>query len=95
MSKVYIDEVVKGYDEHGCIVIKYVYTTCYLNEKATFCRSKRDMINFIESNKHIEVRTKYKRYGFWFEGSVVRVVDGKYLRTDGNNIKADNLSELD
>ena len=33
-------------------------------------------------------------YGHWTAGEDVRVVDNRYLRTDANNIKADNLGSL-
>ena len=91
----YIDEVLKGRDEHGCEVITHVYYTYYLTQKATDLCSKRGMINHINTHPNITVKTKYKRNGVWHEGAVVRVVDNEYLRTDGNNIKSDNLGELD
>ena len=31
---------------------------------------------------------------FWFDGEEIHVVDDSYLRTDSNNIKADNLENL-
>ncbi len=91
----YIDQVTKTTDVHGCEVIASVCYTEKLNEKATEWCTKRQMINYMNTHPNITVKTKYKKYGFWFEGSVVRVVDNEYLRTDGNNKKEDNLAELD
>ena len=48
---------------------------------------------FIKQNPGL-ARTKYRRYGIWVDGEEVHVVDNKYLRTDNNNIKADNLENL-
>lgn len=91
----YIDEVEKGKDSHGCEVITHVYYTNVLSQKAYRKCTKREMINFINQNPNTTVKTKYKRYGVWVSGAEVHVVDNEYLRTDGNNIKADNLGELD
>ena len=91
----YLDQVTKTIDSHGCLVISRVYYTENLNVKATLSCTKREMINHMNKHPNLTVKTKYNKYGFWFEGSVVRVVDNEYLRTGGNNKKEDNLTELD
>ena len=91
----YIDQVEKGKDVHGCEIITHVYWTNVLTQKASKKCTKREMINFINNNPNSTVKTKYRRYGVWVSGAEVHVVDNEYLRTDGNNIKADNLGELD
>ena len=91
----YIDQVTKTIDNHGCVVINRVYYTDNLNVKATLSCTKREVINHMNRHPNLTVKTKYNKYGYWFEGSVVRVVDNEYLRTDGNNKKEDNLAELD
>ena len=85
----YIDQVTKKIDSHGCEVINKVYYTPNLNEKATLSCTKREMINHMNNHPNLTVKTKYKKYSYWFEGAEVHVVDNEYLRTDGNNIKAD------
>ena len=51
------------------------------------------MISFINQNPG-QVKTKFLRNGFWYIGEEVHVVENSYLRTDANNIKADNLGNL-
>ena len=91
----YIDQVLKAKDSYGREVITHVYYTDTLNQKAYTACPKREMINFINQNPNSTVKTKYRIYGVWVSGAEVHVVDNEYLRTDGNNIKADNLGELD
>ena len=91
----YIDQVLKSKDVHGCDVITRVYYTDIFALKASKSCSKHEMINFMNSHPYTTVKTKYVRNGIWKEGAVVRVVDDEFLRTDGNSIKADNLGELD
>ena len=45
----YIDQVEKGKDVHGCEVITHVYWTNVLTEKASKKCTKREMINFINN----------------------------------------------
>lgn len=40
------------------------------------------------------VMTAFKHMGSWEEGDKIHVVEGEYIRTDGNNIESDNLGEL-
>ena len=90
---VYIDAVHYEQDIHGCEYIAKLKWTNDLYSNATNECSKRDMINFINENPNV-TKTKYFRYGSWAVGEDVRVVDNSYLRTDANNIKADNLGFL-
>lgn len=55
--------------------------------------TKRDMVVYVERNPS-SVKTLYFTNGTRKEGEFVHVVDHEYLRTDANNIKADNLGEL-
>ena len=54
---------------------------------------KQQMIDFIKANPNC-TKTKYFKNGRWVVGEDVRVVDNRYLRTDSNYIKADNLENL-
>lgn len=54
---------------------------------------------FIDKKRFISYILLLKNYGFNFtiktiNGDNVNIVDGKYLRTDGNQIKEDNLANL-
>lgn len=90
---IYIDEVHYVQSSYGYEYISEVRWTDNLNSKAYKSCSKHDMINFINQHPN-SVKTKYYRYGNWYVGEDVRVVDNSYLRTDANNIKADNLGNL-
>ena len=91
---VYIDKVHYVTDEHGCEVIGDVKWTNNLYEDATKECTKQQMIEFINKDSNNKVKTKYFRYGSWVEGEDVRAVDNRYLRTDANNTKSDNLGNL-
>ena len=91
---VYVDKV--HYIKDLCgneLYISEVRWTNSLYENARMSGSKADIIRFINLYPGC-VRTKYVRDGRWVEGEEIHVVDGSYLRTDGNNIKADNLENL-
>ena len=91
---VYIDKVHFATDSYGNeLYIANVKWTNNLNEDAVKECSKQQMIEFINQNPNC-TKTKYFRYGSWYVGEDVRVVENKYLRTDGNNTKADNLGSL-
>ncbi len=91
---VYIDKIHYKTDVYGNeLYISAVKWTNSLNEDAKNECSKNDMIQFIKSNPGV-TKTKYRSYGMWHEGEDIRVVDNSYLRTDNNNIKADNLGNL-
>lgn len=77
-----------------CVINKNVYHGRELSEKKEF--SKEQIIFFIENG--FSVKTAYEiSEKEWDKGSQVNVVkfkDGKYLRTDNNNIEEDNLDNL-
>ena len=90
---IYIDKVHHEQDRYGNTYISRVKWTENLYSDATNDCSKREMIACINKNPGV-TKTKYLRYGNWAVGEDVRVVDNSYLRTDANNIKADNLGNL-
>ena len=90
---VYIDAVHYEQDSYGNEYISKMKWTDYLSQKAINECTKSDMIDFINQNPGY-TKTKYLRFSVWVEGEDVRVVDGRYLRTDANNIKRDNLGSL-
>lgn len=90
---VYIDAVHYETDWLGNEYISKVKWTNSLYVPATSECTKAQMIEFINKNPN-STKTKYLRYGRWVEGEDVHVVDNRYLRTDANNIKADNLGSL-
>lgn len=91
---VYIDKVHYTTDRNGNeLYISSMKWTNDLNANAVRECSKHEMIDFINKNPDC-TKTKYFRYGRWYVGEDVHVVDNSYLRTDGNNIKADNLGSL-
>ena len=90
---VYIDAVHYEQDYYGNEYIAKLKWTNYLSDQAQNECSKSQMIAFINENPNC-TKTKYFRYGRWVEGEDVRVVDNRYLRTDANNIKSDNLGAL-
>ncbi len=91
---VYIDAVRYATNCYGNkLYISHVKWTNDFSTQAFKTCDKQSMIDFIEK-QHGQVQTKYYRNGRWVVGEDVRVVDGQYLRTDANNIKADNLENL-
>ena len=91
---VYVDKVRYAKDSYGNeSYISEIKWTNTLTENADKRCTKADMIKFINNNPG-RVHTKYYRFGRWNDGEEIRVVDNSYLRTDKNNIKADNLENL-
>lgn len=91
---VYIDKVHFATDSYGNeLYIANVKWTNNLNENAVNECSKQTMINFINQNPNC-TKTKYFSCGSWYVGEDVRVIDNKYLRTDRNSTKSDNLGNL-
>ena len=91
---VYVDKVHYEKDSYGNeLYISKMKWTNNLSENAVKECTKADMIAFIKQHPG-QARTKYNRYGFWFDGEEIHIVDDSYLRTDSNNIKADNLENL-
>lgn len=91
---VYIDAVHYETDSHGCEVISQLKWTNSLTAQAVKTCTKAQMISFITENPDCTKTKYYSSLWGWSEGEDVRVVDGSYLRTDSNNIKADNLGSL-
>ena len=90
---VYIDAVHYETDQYGNEYIAKVKWTDCLYVQATLECTKAQIIDFINKNPN-RTKTKYNRYGRWVEGEDVHVVDNRYIRTDANNIKDDNLGSL-
>ena len=90
---VYIDAVHYEQDSYGYEYIAKMKWTNTLSQQAVKECTKSQLIDFVNNNPN-RTKTKYYRYGRWIEGEDVRVVDNRYLRTDANNIKADNLGSL-
>lgn len=90
---VYIDAVHYEQNTYGSEYISRMKWTNNLSQQAIQECTKMDMINFINDHPNV-TKTKYHRQCSWVEGEDVRVVDNRYLRTDGNNYLADNLGSL-
>lgn len=90
---VYIDKVHYETDLFGYEYIANVTWTNTFDSWAENTCTKQQMIDFINQNPDC-TKTKYLKNGSWYVGEDVHVVDNRYLRTDGNNIKADNLGNL-
>lgn len=91
---VYVDKVHYATDTSGNkLYIAKMKWTNTLSEDAYEECGKDAMIRFIKENPGC-ARTKYRRYGYWYDGEEIHVVDDRYLRTDKNYIKADNLENL-
>lgn len=90
---VYIDMVHYETDSYGYEYITKVTWTNTFGAWAENTCTKWEMINFINQNPNC-TKTKYYKNGTWYTGEDVHVVDNRYLRTDSNNIKADNLGNL-
>lgn len=89
----YVDSVHYEQSSDRTEYIARMKWTHHLSQKATDECDKSGMIDYINKNPG-QAKTKYLRNGRWEEGEVIRVVDNRYLRTDANNIKADNLGAL-
>jgi hypothetical protein len=75
-----IDEV--GY---GSNIDKYVSDT----------KSKNAVIQDIDArNKTVKTAYYSDQQDQWVDGDDIHTVDGQYIRTDGNDIRADNLEHL-
>ena len=91
---VYIDKVHYEKDSNGNeLYISKMKWTNVLSQSATKECTKAELISYINQYSG-QVRTKYYKYGIWWNGEEIHVVDNKYLRTDSNNIRADNLGNL-
>lgn len=84
----YIDKV--HYENDVIAEVKY---TDLLYSDATNSATKQTIISWINAGH--QFKTKYiNRNGVWTEGDNIIVVDNRYIRTDGSNIKCDNLGNL-
>lgn len=91
---VYIDKVHYATDSYGNeLYIEKMKWTNDLNANAVNECTKQQMIDFINKNPDC-TKTKFYRNYRWVVGEDVRVVDNRYLRTDSNGRKADNLGDL-
>lgn len=91
---VYIDKVHYATDSYGNeLYIEKMKWTNDLNTNAVNECTKQQMIDFINENPDC-TKTKFYRNYRWTVGEDVRVVDNRYLRTDSNGRKADNLGNL-
>ncbi len=91
---VYIDKVHYATDSYGNeLYIEKMKWTNDLNTNAVNECTKQQMIDFINKNPDC-TKTKFYRNYRWVVGEDVRVVDNRYLRTDSNDRKADNLGDL-
>lgn len=66
-----------------------------ISRKVGGTKTKPTVITDIES-RGLTVKTVYHddHQGRWIDGDEVHVADGRYLRTDVNDIQADNLEHL-
>ena len=89
----YIDKVHYAKDSYGNkLYISTVTGTTVLTEDSTNEYTKQAVIDFINDGN--AVKTKYRKNYAWTVGEDVHVVDNRYIRTDSNYIKADNLENL-
>lgn len=91
---IYIDAVHYETDAHGYEVISELKWANTLTERGVNVWTKAKMISFVERNPGCTKTKYYNAFWGWCEGEDVRVVADAYLRTDSNNIKADNLGAL-
>ncbi|MGL4483830.1 MAG: DUF3892 domain-containing protein [Anaerovoracaceae bacterium] len=88
----YIDKVHYVIDAHGCEVIETVKWSGELNTAGINECSKKAIIDYINEGNVAKTKTCYSE--IWLEGSDIKVVDNKYIKTVANNIKEDNLGNL-
>ncbi|HPQ70116.1 MAG TPA: DUF3892 domain-containing protein [bacterium] len=60
---------------------------------STSSYAKSTVVYYIDTMKK-DIWTAYYQNGTWKLGDHVHTVDGKYIRTDGNSVKKDNLGNL-
>ncbi len=89
----YIDQVHEEKDSQGRPVITRLKYTDNLYALGTQECSKADMVAYVQNHPNT-VKTKYLSRGVWVSGEFVHVVEGRYLRTDSNGTRADNLGNL-
>ena len=90
----YIFKVTKTDCSNGQYIIdKVCWNTSLYSFEENWC-TKKEMVDFMLNNPTVIVKTKIRPKGYWEAGEDVRVVDNRYLRTDANGYKADNLGSL-
>jgi len=90
----YISEV-SYTDKNNKDYISEVRVSGSLNSNSTEVWGRRKVVNSIEAGNIFY--TKYKESNSWKQGSKVNIIDvdgDKYLRTDSNKTKKDNLGKL-
>jgi len=89
MAAYYIKKVHKS-DEDTIEEVKF---SRELSESPKGTRKKSRVVDDIDE-KGKSVYTAYRDQLRWKLGDEVHTVDGKWIRTDGNGIEADNLGDL-
>lgn len=72
--------------------ITRVKTSKKLESRPDKVRKRKKVVKHIKKGK--DVRTAYLKDGRWTEGDKLKLHDEKWLRTEGNNKKRDNLGSL-
>jgi hypothetical protein len=92
----YVITAVRYDYRHERIVQLKIYANNGSTTQSPSVWQRQQVINAIKLKRSFV--TAYYKYGQWYEGDDVRVVSNgygnEYLRTDGNNILADNLGNL-
>lgn len=88
MADYYVKKVRRNDD--GQIV--QVKTSKELDRRADKVKKRKKVVKHVKKGK--DVRTAYLKDGRWTEGDKLKLHDGKWLRTEGNTKKRDNLGSL-
>jgi len=72
--------------------ITKVKTSKKLEGRADKVLKRKKVVKHIKKGK--DIRTAYLKEGRWTEGDKMKLHDDKWLRTEGNNKKRDNLGSL-
>lgn len=87
-AKYYVKKVRRNDD--GQIV--RVKTSKDLESRPNKVIKRKKVVKHVKKGK--DVRTAYLKNGRWTEGDKLKLHDEKWLRTEGNNKKRDNLGSL-
>lgn len=88
MAKYYVKKVRRNDD--GQIV--QVKTSKELESRPSKVLKRKKVVKHLKKGK--DVRTAYLKEGRWTEGDKLKLHDKKWLRTEGNTEKRDNLGSL-
>jgi hypothetical protein len=88
MVEYYVKKVRRNDD--GQIV--RVKTSKELEGRPKKVRKRKKVVKHVKKGK--DVRTAYLKNGRWTEGDKLKLHNDKWLRTEGNNQKRDNLGSL-